>query len=135
MSGDVFEEDDPWLALGDDASDVGPEVPGVILASLLAGDGERLARVTRSKAIHNATPRAAVEGLEIRPNRRRVQASFFHARSQDVGGIGFDLHSTDEASSRHRHSNAEVESPGSGAERQDVEGTKSHIHSLTCPWP
>lgn len=49
-----------------------------------------------------------------------------HARRQDGGGIGFDLHVADDASSRDRQSQAEIESAASGAEGQHVAGTRTH---------
>jgi len=126
MPGDVLEEAPPGSDLAHDASDVGPQVPGVVGAEALAGERERLARVSASDEIHDSTPRLAVEGSQIRPNRARVQPPFFHARSQDRAGIGFDLDSTDRASSSERHSDAEVEPAGSGGEGQHVDGRKIH---------
>jgi hypothetical protein len=60
--GDVLEENESWLYLADDAGDVGPEVPRVVRAESLAGHGEGLAGVAANEAIHDATPRSAVEG-------------------------------------------------------------------------
>jgi len=80
--GDVLEEAPAGLALPHDAGDGGPQVPGVLVPEALAGQAERLTRVAASDAIHDATPRAAVEGSQIRPNRGLVQASLFHTRSQ-----------------------------------------------------
>jgi hypothetical protein len=62
MVGDVFEEHELGVGLSDDAGDVRPEVSGVVSAAHLAGDAERLARVAANDAIHDATPRSAVEG-------------------------------------------------------------------------
>ena len=42
-----------------------------------------------------------------------MQETLVHARRQDGGGIGFDLHVADDASSRDRQSQAEVESAAS----------------------
>jgi hypothetical protein len=44
----------------------------------LTGDGERLARESRSDEIHASTPRCAVEGVEIVPDRSRIQPLFLH---------------------------------------------------------
>ena len=71
VAGDVLAEDDGGLALGDDAGDVGPEVALVIDAELVSSDRERLARVSRSDAIHDATPRSSVEGSQVTPERSR----------------------------------------------------------------
>lgn len=120
MVGDVLEE---TPAGSDDAEvllDEGPEVSRVVSAPLLPGDRERLARIAANDAVHASTPRSAVEGSEIRPQRRRIQLSRFHMRNQDVAGIGFDLHIADRSSSGKRQSNAEIESSSAGAEGEDM---------------
>jgi hypothetical protein len=62
---DVLEEAELGSHLPDDAGDVGPEVAGVVGPASLAGHAERLARVAANDAIHDATPRSAVEGAGI----------------------------------------------------------------------
>jgi hypothetical protein len=124
--GDVLDEDEGRLALTDDASDVRPEMARVVCPSHLAGDAEGLARVARREEIHDSTPRAAVEGSQIRPDRRLIQVSRRHARTQDFAGIGFDLHSADEASAWNRQSDSEVESGSSGGETEHIEGRLIH---------
>ena len=87
MIGDVFQKHPFWPTLADDAGEVRPQVPGVVRALAPPGDGERLARIAANEAIHDATPRAAVEGSQIRPYRRVIQACLFHARRQDFAGM------------------------------------------------
>ncbi len=99
MSADVLTEDEPGAGLGGDAGDVGPQVAGVIDAEALAGVAEGLTRVACSEDIHCSTPRAAVEGGNVSPDRRRIQGSVFHTRSQYRGCIGFPFDVTDDASS------------------------------------
>ena len=70
----------------------------IFLSTTLAGVTERLARVAASDAIHDSTPRAAVEGSQIRPHRRLIKGLLFHARCQDFDGVGFPLNVTDAAS-------------------------------------
>lgn len=89
QSGNVFEEDVSGSALADDAFDVGPEVPRVIVTATLSGLAEGLAREARSDDIHDATPRSAVEGMHVIPDRRAIQGAIFHARDQDRGGSEF----------------------------------------------
>lgn len=67
MMGDIFQEDEVGLDLADDAGHVRPQVTLVGLGPSLPGDGEWLARITGSDAMNAATPRAAVEGSQIRP--------------------------------------------------------------------
>jgi hypothetical protein len=65
VAADVFEEDRPGSALDDDPADDGPQVALVVVAAPLACDAERLARVARCDAIHEAAPRSAPEGSGI----------------------------------------------------------------------
>jgi hypothetical protein len=123
MVADIFKEAHSWPCLSDDASDVWPEMSRIVGAALFSGHAEWLARVAANDAIHEATPRSAVEGSEIRPKRRLVQSSRLHLPSQDFAGVGFDLHSTDDASSWDRQLDAVVESAASGAEAKHVDGT------------
>jgi len=71
----IFQNDNCGFGLGDDASDVGPEIPGVGVAFSLAGVGKGLAREARSHAIHDATPGSPVEGAEVRPEGGTIQPS------------------------------------------------------------
>ncbi len=119
VSPHVFEEAPSWLALSDDSRDRRPEVAGVVDSEPLAGNGEGLAGITANDSRNAATPRSAIEGVEIRPYRRVIQPPFFHARCQEFGGRCFVFNAADDASSSERHVDAEVESPGSGAEGQN----------------
>lgn len=80
-----------------------------------------------SDEIHCSTPRASVEGSEVRPDRRRIQPPFFHARCQDRGRKGFPLDVTDCADSRAGGSKSEVDSSDPGAEGDGVEGRYIHV--------
>ena len=97
MSADVLEKSKSWSGLFKHPAHFRPEVPWVVFALAFPCDGERLARVSTSDAIHPATPRSSVEGSQISPDRCLVQVPFFHSRRQDCGGIGFPLHVTDGA--------------------------------------
>ena len=67
MVGDVLDEDERRLGLSDDTGDLRPEVARVSSAAQAACGGERLAGVARNDEIHDAAPREALEGSEIRP--------------------------------------------------------------------
>lgn len=127
---DVFDEDEPRAGLDDDAAGWPPKVPLVLFAELLARDGVRLARDAANEAIHDSTPRAAVEGSHIRPDRRWSQEFFFHRRCQSRDGDCFPLHAHDRARTWNCQLDAEIEPCASGAEADVVEalGTYSHIH-------
>lgn len=81
-AGNVFEEDNSGLDVCNDSPDVGPEPSFVMFASSLAGDADGLARETCRNEIHDSTPRAAIEGRKIVPNRSRIQGRVFHPRHE-----------------------------------------------------
>jgi len=60
--GDVLEENEGWSDCLDDPVHFGPKVSRIFLAELRTGNGVRLARKAPSDAIHDVTPRLAVEG-------------------------------------------------------------------------
>lgn len=130
MIGDVFKETLPRLDFTDNTGDVRPEMSWIILGSAPSGDTERLARVAASDAIHDSTPRAAVEGFKIRPNRRRIHSFVFHARCQDFAGVCFDVNIADRSSISNRQSETEFLPGNSGAEGENVECWGTCIHKV-----
>ena len=97
MMGDILEEHEGRLDLGDDASDMRPEVARVVSAPALARDRERLARIARSDDVHRAAPRAAIEGSNVVPDNSLIQGRVFHPRHESGCGEGFPFdmaHST-----------------------------------------
>jgi hypothetical protein len=118
MMGDVLEEHEGRLDLADDPRNVRPEVARIVRAPALARDGERLTRVARSDDVHRAAPRAAVEGGNVVPDRRRIQGRVFHPRHEDGRGVGVPLDMTHSAISGACKVQPEVESAGAGAERE-----------------
>jgi hypothetical protein len=132
VASDVLEEDERRSDLTDESTELRPKVPRIVSATTCSRQAERLAGVAASDEIHDSAPRAAVEGSEIRPNRCRIQGSLFHARSQDFDAEGFPLHVADCARSWDRQSDAEVESPDSGADGEHAEGMNSHVIAPTA---
>ena len=117
MIGDVLEEHPKRSAFADDAGNVRPEVARIVRALALAGDAERLARITRTDEIHRAAPRPAVEAGKIGPDRRLIQGLVFHPRHEDGRGEGVPLDVTHSTVSRFGQDKSEVEPAGAGAER------------------
>lgn len=76
--GDVLQHDEARSHVTDDPSDGRPEPPVIVNAAPLASRGERLARETGSDEIHSSTPRCAIKGREIVPNRAAIQPRRFH---------------------------------------------------------
>jgi len=77
---------------------MGPEVAGVISPFASACVGKWLARVAASDAIHDITPRLAVEGFEVSPDWCIVENTLANTGECDSERIGFPLHVTDCAS-------------------------------------
>jgi hypothetical protein len=96
MVGNIFEETPCGLAFTNDAGNVWPEVAGVIGSAFFPRDAKRLAGISGSDAINFAAPWLAIEGSNIRPDRRRIQPSCFHMRDKEAGDIGFPLDSTNQ---------------------------------------
>jgi hypothetical protein len=97
MMGDILEEDEGRLDLGDDAGDMRPEVTRVVGTPAFARDAERLARIARSDDVHRAAPRAAIEGGNVVPDNSLIQGRIFHPRHESGCGVGFPFdmaHST-----------------------------------------
>jgi hypothetical protein len=98
------------LHLADDPLHVSPE-PSLVIGSLAAsGNACRLAREARNDRIHDSTPRDAVEGGEIRPDRALSQFALSHLRDQTRHAERFPLHHADRASILARQSQSVVES-------------------------
>ncbi|GAH89410.1 unnamed protein product, partial [marine sediment metagenome] len=63
-----------------DPKDSRPEPAGVVRAAPPAGVAPGLAGEPRTDDIHSAAPRSAVEGSNVIPDRRRIQALVRHPR-------------------------------------------------------
>jgi hypothetical protein len=103
FEGDVLQENGRRPDFFGDAGDVRPSPAGVVFSLLVAGDAPGLARESRSDEIHDSTPRATIEGGEVRPDRCLIQEAFFHARSQYCGDIGLPLDHADRAKASGSH--------------------------------
>jgi hypothetical protein len=97
---DVLDEDKSGRNLVDDASEVTPEPAALPVndPGPLACVADVLAREAASDEIHDSTPRLAVEGRHVRPDRRVIQGTVLRTRSQDRAGISFVFHAADRAS-------------------------------------
>jgi hypothetical protein len=81
--------------LDDDASRIAPEVALIVASTPLSGEGMRLARDAANDAIHDSTPRAAVEGGNIAPNNGFSHETLRDRADQLAGREGFPLHEHD----------------------------------------
>lgn len=121
MTGDVLEEAPGGLAPSNNSSDIWPQVSLVSFAESVTSKGKGLAGVSASDAIHEATPRASIEGSQVTPDRCRSQATLLHLRRQSGDGERFPLHHADCASASEARSSsssveAEVKPAASGAQ-------------------
>jgi hypothetical protein len=65
-----------------DRSPTNPETSLVVISGSFASEAIGLAGQSGRDDIHLATPREAIEGCKIVPNRRWLQGRFFHPRHQ-----------------------------------------------------
>jgi hypothetical protein len=131
MMGDILEEHEGRLDLGNDAGDMRPEVAWVIGTPALARNGERLARIARSDDVHRAAPRAAVEGSNIVPDRCAIQGRVFHPRHESGCGVGFPFDMAHSTISGDGDGEPEVEPARAGAEREAEEACVSCSGSVS----
>ena len=111
---DVFAEEITRPRLSDHSEDL-IEQPSIVAASAFAaGDGVGLARVACNDDIHDAAPRAAVEGRNVVPDRRLIQGRVFHPRHEDGRGKGVPLDMTHTAIPGLGESQTEVEATNPG---------------------
>jgi hypothetical protein len=125
VAGDVFEVDEKRSHCLDKSLNVRPKVPLVFHASPEARDAEGLAGISGSDAVYLSAKEASREGFNVRPDRSRVQESLFSFCNQVRGGVGFDLHRSDDANAWQSSCESEVQASVSGAKRDnsDVFGT------------
>jgi hypothetical protein len=84
-AGNIFQEDEPTSHFADCAGQCGPEPSLVLGPFLIARVAPRLAREPCSEHIHHASKLSEVDAGHIAaPNRRGLQALFFHA-CQEAG--------------------------------------------------
>lgn len=88
-SGDVLEEYKFGFHFSDNPGNVRPHVTLVVRPFAAPGEAEGLAGVPRNDKIHDSTPRAAVEGRQIVPQRRAIQGLVFHTRDENGRRVAF----------------------------------------------
>lgn len=132
MSGHVLEEAPFRPGLGDDARDLGPEVTRVLLALPVAGKAERLAGIAGSDDMNAASPRSAVEGAQVVPDRSRSQGRVRHPCHESGRGETVSLDMTHSSVSGLCEVKAEIEASDAGAKAESAKvvrsggGMKSH---------
>lgn len=127
-SPDVFPDEERRLSFVGDSDLLEEESRALaIKPGLLSGDAEVLARSAASDDVHEATPRAAVEGEQIVPDRSVTQLRARHPCHESGRCKGFPLDVHHSAGSKGALK-GEVETSSTAADGQNAEGTWSHIH-------
>jgi hypothetical protein len=93
-SGDVLQEHESRSHVTNDPSNGRPEPPVIFNTFSLTGSRERLAWESRSDEIHASTPRCAVEGREIVPDRSLIQSLFFHPSHENGRCVAVPLNTS-----------------------------------------
>jgi len=127
MSLNVLEEAEAGLAKSNSVCDEGPEVPGIVCPSALAGGAERLAGVTPREDIHAAVKLSEWERFKITPYRGRIKVPAFHPRRQEAAGILFDLRVSDCSQAWQHSSEPQVDTAIAGAKRDVSELGSIHV--------
>lgn len=86
VSCDVLEEDPFGSAFPDDASHIGPKVPGITGAAAFAGGAEGLTGVSGEDDVEGAAEGAGIEAAQVGPDRHRGKIS--GALGGDENGAG-----------------------------------------------
>jgi hypothetical protein len=92
----------------------------IVNATPLSRLTEGLAGETGSDEIHAATPRATVEGGEVRPDRSLIQGLVCHPRHESGRCVGVPFNVSHGAGGDSGESQCELESAVSGAEVEGV---------------
>jgi hypothetical protein len=124
---DLLQEDDSRSHHANEVEEVVAQ-PSLVAASFaLSGEAVGLAGESRSDDVHASTPRASVEGSQVRPDRSRSHGVRFHRCDQVRCGEGFPLHVQDWLNLEAGESQSEFEPSVAGAEGGETLGTWSHV--------
>lgn len=122
MTRDVFEEHPFWFNLSDDAGNVWPEVARIVCAFALPRLGKRLAWVSGKDGINNTAPWSAIKGLDVIPDRGRMQVSGALSCDKAVSGVFFPLNIAGGGKARLGKSKTHVKSAAACTEGDAVLG-------------
>ena len=90
---DVLQNESCRTAIVGDVEDVEEQArPLAIKPGAASGDADVLAREASNQEIHASAPSCAVEGEQVRPDRRRIKGSRFHKAGKLRGCSGFPFH-------------------------------------------
>ena len=123
MPGDVFEKDPFGFDLADDAGDLGPEVPLVVLSPPLSGVGEWLAGIACEHGVEGSAEWPRVEGPQVIPYRGGGEVSGPLGGDEDAAGVFLPLDKASGMEPRLGEHEAHIKSSAACAEGESVSGT------------
>jgi hypothetical protein len=118
---DILEEAPFRIELADDALEMRPEVAWIVFPAPLSCKAEGLAGITASEDMNPSTPRAAVEGGNVVPDRSLIQGRVCHPRHENRRREGFPLDVTNSSISGFGDMQSEFKPADAGAEGNSIE--------------
>jgi len=100
QAANVFQQRKSGSYFTNDPNGRRPEIAFVGLTFLFPSNTERLARESRSNDIHDATPRLAVKGAYVIPDRERRQVALLLPSKQDLSAVRIDFNRAHDAESK-----------------------------------
>jgi hypothetical protein len=123
VTGDVFEEHPFRGALGNDAGDVWPEVPGVICTTALTGGAEGLAGISGQDDVECTSEGPCIEAAKIIPYWRRGEIPGALGCDEDSAGPALPFDEGPGVETGFGQHEAQIQASAACAEGQSVKGT------------
>lgn len=127
---DVLQQDSFRSHLANDPCHISPDESLVGHTESLAGETDGLAGKSRSDEIHRATPRSAVEGSNVIPDRSVIQGLVRNSRGDNGCREVAPLDVADGSDGRVSESQSEVDTGNTGTQ---AEGTYSQVTPPRLP--
>ena len=123
VTGDVFVEDPFGTAFADDASDFGPEVPGIIGATTFASRAEGLTGISGEDDVEGAAKGAGIEAAQIVPDGCRGEIPCALGSNENGLRICLPLDECPGVKPGFGEHDAQIQASAACAEGQSVPGT------------
>jgi hypothetical protein len=120
---DVFEEDPFGMAFADDASDLGPEVPGTIGTAAFSGRAEGLAGISGEDDVEGPTKGQGIETAQVIPDRGWGEVSRALGCDKHSSGPVFPFDKGAGVITGLGEHEAQIKASAACAEGQSVSGT------------
>ena len=120
---DVFEKDPFGAAFGNDACDLGPEVPGIVSAAAFVSGTEGLAGISGEDDVEGPVEGAGIEGSQIVPDRRPGEITSALGGDENAAGIGLPFDECAGVIAGLSEHEAQIHASAACADGQSVPGT------------